>query len=350
MADRPAHDPPQHIATPLVRRQDPVRQQECRRARVIRDHAHGGRRTARVDGLGRRIGLARDARRLVDEGPQQIGIVVGGDVLHRGRHAFEAGAGVDRWSGQRVERPIRFLALELHEDQVPQLHPGIAAQLLGLIEGEEAMSVLVDLGLRASRETVEVDLAAGSARPRRAHGPEVVLLAEPEDALLADADRSPEALRLFVVAEHRDREPLGGQRQRPGDELPGPGDRLLLEVVTEGEVPQHLEEGVMARREPDVLEVVVLPSGADAFLRRDGALVVAGLAPGKDVLELVHAGVREQQRRIVLWNERGALHSPVPPLLEEAEEGLADFCRFPRRRHGGGKIRKDASNVTRCTA
>src|SRR5439155_1646598 len=221
-------------------------------------------------------------------------------------------------------RPIRFLALELHEDQVPQLHPGIATQLLGLIESEETMGVLVDLGLRASRETVKVDLAARSAWPGRAHGPEVVLLAEPEDALLADADRSPEALCLVVVAEHRDHQPLGAQRQRPGDELPGPGDRLLLEVVAEGEVPQHLEEGVMARREADVLEVVVLPSGADALLRRDGALVVAGLTPGKDVLELVHAGIREQQRRIVLWNERGALHSSVSPLLEEAEEGVVE--------------------------
>src|SRR5262249_57611786 len=37
---------------------------------------------------------------------------------------------------------------------------------------------------------------------------------------------------------------------------------------------------------------------------------------------------------------------PVPALLEEAEEGLADFSDSPGRRHGGGKIRKDAPNVT----
>src|SRR5207253_10400910 len=176
--------------------------------------------------------------------------------------------------------------------------------------------------------------------------PEVALLTEPQNAPLANADRSPEAPRIIVNADYRDHEPIGRQRQRPRDELPRPRDRLFLEVVAEGEIPQHLEEGVMAGREADILQIVVLSSRADALLRGDGTLVVARLPSGEDVLELVHAGVREQPGRIVLWNERGALHSPVSPLLEEAEEGLADFGRFPGRRHGGGKIRKAAQNVT----
>ena len=53
MPDRAAQDSPQHVTAPFVRRQDPVRQQERGRARVIGDHAHRGRGTARVDGLGR---------------------------------------------------------------------------------------------------------------------------------------------------------------------------------------------------------------------------------------------------------------------------------------------------------
>ena len=44
-------------------------------------------------------------------------------------------------------------------------------------------------------------------------------------------------------------------------------DRALLEVVAEGEIAEHLEEGVMARGVADVIEVVVLAAGADAFLR-----------------------------------------------------------------------------------
>src|SRR5207244_11717870 len=83
------------------------------------------------------------------------------------------------------------------------------------------------------------------------------------------------------------------------DKLPGELDRVFLEVVAEGEVAEHLEEGEVARGAPDVLEVVVLPTGADALLRGGGARVVALLAPQEAVLELVHPGVREEERRVV---------------------------------------------------
>ena len=39
-------------------------------------------------------------------------------------------------------------------------------------------------------------------------------------------------------------------------ELPGELDRLGLEVVAEAEVAQHLEEGVVARGEPHLFEIV----------------------------------------------------------------------------------------------
>ncbi len=50
-------------------------------------------------------------------------------------------------------------------------------------------------------------------------------------------------------------------------EFPGPLDGFLLEVIAEGPVPEHLEERVVIGVEPDVIEVVVLAAGADAFLR-----------------------------------------------------------------------------------
>ena len=53
--------------------------------------------------------------------------------------------------------------------------------------------------------------------------------------------------------------------------------------------------GVLA----DVVEVVVFAAGADALLRIGGALVGPVAGAEEDVLELVHAGVGEQQRRVV---------------------------------------------------
>ncbi len=189
------------------------------------------------------------------------------------------------------------------------------------------------------RAVVPVDLRAGPARARVAHPPEVVLLAVAEDPGRVDARLAlPERLGLRVgperlaPPEHGQPEPLPGQGVLLRHQLPAEGDRVLLEVVAEGEVPEHLEEGVMPRGPPDLLQVVVLAGDAQALLRRDGAHVVARLPAGEDVLELVHARVREQQRRIARGDERGAAHDAVPALLEEAQEGLTCLLRIHRLR------------------
>ena len=55
----------------------------------------------------------------------------------------------------------------------------------------------------------------------------------------------------------------------------------------------------MTRGVADIVEVVVLAAGTDAFLRGGGALVRPLLDAGKDVLELHHAGIGEHQGRVV---------------------------------------------------
>ena len=118
----------------------------------------------------------------------------------------------------------------------------------------------------------------------------------------------------------RDGEPLGR-----GDEFPGEGDGVLLEIIAEGKVAEHFEKGVMAVGEADVFEIVVLAAGADAFLAGGGALVVALLEAEEDILELVHPGVGEEQRGIVRRDERGAAHDAVAALFEEFQKCFADF-------------------------
>ena len=58
-----------------------------------------------------------------------------------------------------------------------------------------------------------------------------------------------------------------GDLEDRGQEFPGPVDRLALEVVTEAEVAQHLEERHVARGLADVLDV----AGANALLARGRA-------------------------------------------------------------------------------
>ena len=137
----------------------------------------------------------------------------------------------------------------------------------------------------------------------------------------------PDVERFVVGVIDRDHQALrvDAQPVLAGDEVPGEADRVALEVVAEAEVAEHLEERVVARGVADVLEVVVLAAGAHAALRTGGADVVALVLAEEHVLELHHAGVGEQQRRVVAGHERARGHDLVPALVEKLQEQRAQF-------------------------
>ncbi len=211
-----------------------------------------------------------------------------------------------------------------HEDVVPELEEAV-----GVVAG--ALVVAAEL-----RAAVEVELRAGTAGAGRPGLPEVVLAAEADDALVRDADPAPDLDRLLVGAEpellvaaedgHPD--PLRVHPEALGRELPAPGDRLLLEVVAEAPVAEHLEEGEVAGGVADLLDV----GGAEALLHVGEARRRRLLAAEEVGLEGLHAGGGQQHRRVVRrGHQRGRGHDLVPALLEEGEVGLADLVGLHAR-------------------
>src|SRR5690606_40947233 len=93
---------------------------------------------------------------------------------------LEARPGVDGGRGQRLELAVGA-AVVLHEDEVPQLE-----ELALFAAGDELLEAEV-LAAPVRGPEVEVDLRARAARPGVAHRPEVVLVAEAEDALRPQA-------------------------------------------------------------------------------------------------------------------------------------------------------------------
>ena len=175
---------------------------------------------------------------------------------------------------------------------------------------------------------VEVELGVRAAGARRAGLPEVVGLAEALDPLARHAHLHP-ALERLVVARHalhalEDRDPdlLGVEAEHLGGDLPPEADGVVLEVVADREVAEHLEEGEMPRGVPHLIDVV----GAEALLR-------AGHPPRRRVaraeevrLQRLHPGDREQHRRVVLErDERGRGDGEMALLLEVREEGRTDL-------------------------
>ena len=128
--------------------------------------------------------------------------------------------------------------------------------------------------------------------------PEVVLLAEAEDTLRCNADLLVPDLECLVIVNVDGRIQairVNADPLRTGQEFPAPVNGLALEVVAEGEVAQHLEEGVVARGAAHVFEVVVLAGHAQALLRGGHARHVAHFFAQEELLELHHARVGEEQ-------------------------------------------------------
>ena len=75
----------------------------------------------------------------------------------------------------------------------------------------------------------------------------------------------------------------------------------------------------MARRRPDLFEIVVLSRDSHALLRGHGARIRALLQAQKAIFELNHARISEQQRWIIAWDQRRAWHDRMPARGEECE-------------------------------
>ena len=70
----------------------------------------------------------------------------------------------------------------------------------------------------------------------------------------------------------------------------------------------------------------MLAADPHALLRRRRTRIGALFLAQEGVLELVHAGVGEQQGRVLVRHERRARHDGVTVLLEVLQETTANFC------------------------
>jgi len=231
------------------------------------------------------VSFSRELFQFTEVRGEGIGVVVGRllgkvfeaiRVLHDGDHALEAHASIDMLGGEVTEGAVGF-GIVLDEDEVPDLDAEVAVGI-----DELALSIAV-------RSHVDVELGAGSARSGVAHHPEVVFDVAVDDVncrveALGFELRLPKVVGFLVEVGgvtlarriNGGVKALGGKSPTLDEELPSPVDGLGLEVITEGPVPQHLEEGMMIGVVADILEVVVLSSGADAFLGVGGAGGIVG--------------------------------------------------------------------------
>ena len=258
-----------------------------------------------------RTGQLRDFIRDVHHG---VHVEQGVHVLADHGQTLQAHAGVDVLLGQLGVVALAVV-VELGKDVVPDLHIAVAVAA-GLAVGAAAAELLA---------AVVIDLRAGAAGTG-AVLPEVVFLAHAVDAVLRDAHFVPPDVEgLVVLLVDGGIQPVLFQAHPlgVGQKLPGPGNGLVLKVIAEGEVAQHLEIGAVAGGVADVLDV----ARPDTFLA--GADPAAGrlLLPLEPRLHGGHAGVDEQQGGVVLRHQGEAGQAQVSLGLKEGQEHLSQFVQ-----------------------
>ena len=205
-----------------------------------------------------------------------------------------------------------LLTVVLSEHEVPELKEAVAVAAR-LAVGTAAADLLAH---------VKVDLGARTTGAGGASGPEVVVLAQTGDVILGNAQGAPHIMGLVILGKDGEVQAVERQLELLGDELKGPSAGLLLGDAAKGEVTEHLEEGQVTAVLADAVDIV----GADALLAGDRADLLHGLLALVVLLKLVHAGVGEQQRRIV-GNEGRRRIELKTALLKEVEELRADLGR-----------------------
>src|SRR5215472_11748806 len=324
MSHAAPHDLAQYVAAAFIRGQHAVADKKSRCTRVIGDNAE--RRVCfRVVSVSR----GREFFRRVNQWHEEIGLEDADLVLQHCSHAFETHARIDRLLRQRIQLAAR-IPVELHEDKIPNLDVAAA------IAGKLAIRVARFGGRRAH---VVVHFAVGTAWACVAHGPEVIVHSQRENSTAGKSLSYPPFFSLVIPREvrlrraraaedcyvqllRRDAESACGGRS---NESPRVLNRFFLEIIAKRKIPEHLEKRKVAIREADILKVVVLAARADASLAGRGAFVIALLEAEKNVLELVHPRIGEEQRRIIRRDERRAAHHAMPALFEKFQKCFTDF-------------------------
>ncbi len=127
-----------------------------------------------------------------------------------------------------------------------------------------------------------------------------MLLAESQYPLLRDTNLPPDTERLVVIEEDSYPEPFPGNFQVLSNKLPRPVNSLLLEIVANAEVTQHLEKGEV-RAVAHQLDI----SGTEALLAGCQAATGRYLFPGEVRLDLHHTGAGKKQGRVAMRYQRG---------------------------------------------
>src|SRR2546421_5062644 len=233
MNHRAPDKPPQYIPPPLIRGDDPVGHQQGGATRVV---GHDPQRRIYF-GL-RPIRLSGFLLPVLDQRPENVRFKNAATLsVDDGGDALQAHPGVDTLACQR-RLVAGLVAVPLDEHQVPDLEEPVAAGVLAIRTAVRHPTPML-------LAPVVVDLGVRTAGPGWTGRPEVEFVAKATNARVRNAGLLPDLVALVILVVNPGPQTPRLDWEFGGQKLIRVWNRVLLEVVAEGEVAQHLEEREM---------------------------------------------------------------------------------------------------------
>ena len=234
---------------------------------------------------------------------QEVSLKVVLYPLHNGSNTLQAHAGIDVLVLQIVVGA--FLGpVELGEHVIPDFQ--IAVTVTAYAAGRAAAATLLP--------QVNENLRIRSARAG-ADFPEVVLQLHDMSRIKARLCL-PQLLCLGILRINGCPQLVFWQLQYLGQELPGPRNSFLLEIITKGEVAQHLKISLMTGSTAYILNI----AGTHAALAGGNTSARRLYLAGEIRLERRHACTHHQESRIILRNQGGTWQPQMTFLLSKKLE------------------------------
>ena len=305
VAGRTAKQPAQNIAPALIAGQNTVGDHKGGCTDVV-----GNDPQRNVHLHAEAVGCAGEFRHLIGDIHNGVHIKQAVHILADNSKPLQAHAGIDILLN-KLRVVTVSVVIKLGENIVPDFHIPVTVTA----NGAAGLSTAVLFA------PVIVDFGAGAAGTG-AMLPEIVLLAEPEDSLGGDADfLIPDFKRLVVIFINAGVQAVFIQTNHLGQEFPAPGNSFPLKVIAKREVAQHLKIGAVAGGFADILNISrtdTLLAGAYPAAGRLHFTLEIGLHGG-------HAGVDQQQRRVILRDQRKAGEPEMALALKKRKEHLPQF-------------------------
>ena len=274
---------------------------------MVGDHAV----TGLLSGFG--LGMRQFFGRL-DQRAKCVGVVIVMDALQNRRNSLQPHACVDRRLGQARLAAV-VMPFKLHENEIPDLDITVA--------------IFIGASGRTTENMVAVvveDFAARAARAGVTHRPEIVVGGDTYDAFFGQTGYlAPKVKSLIVGVIDRHSQAVRVEPPRFGEQGPGMGNRLFLEIIAERKIAQHFKKGVVTCGVADIVEIIMFATCADTFLTRCSAGNCPAFKTSENVFEWHHASIDEHQRRIVIRDKRRRLDHVVARGAEMIEKCATDI-------------------------